>query len=201
MSKKNSNKNKFQAIGVLFLVALTTFGILSFKLFSAKQPATPPDYELTGWLYIGPSAYQLVYRYDSLQESDENGRYILVSKTPQKPSIVLREERHTGGEVSSVVHTQDNSKFIITSHLGDGSQKLLVGVNIANDYETLTPIESQILELGDTYYTAHRVLSFLNDSTILVKTVQHIELGGEKNTYWHAPLSQLTKRTYVSLPY
>lgn len=151
---------------------------------------------LTGAIYIGSKPFQLVYLCDS---SRTIGRFVLKSSLETfYPSVVLREEDCYFGDFDTVTFSREtqNSKFIISSHIGDTTQKLLIEV----DPKTYQLVNYEILDFGDRYYKYNQVINWLDDTYILVKTTEtDPKTLKSTETYWKAPYNDLTEKTFISL--
>lgn len=156
--------------------------------------------ELTGLIYIGPRPYQLVYKIDTQKEL---GTYVLMSKSKDVNDVELtKEDNIDQGQVSWVATSPDNTKFILTSVLGDGTNTILIGVNYFKDGTLSQPIEPKKIVLPDKYsYTYHNILSWVDNERILIKRTDYDDKTGQvtKETYWIAPVSDITSMKEVQL--
>jgi len=158
------------------------------------------DSELTGWIYLGPHPYQLVYRIDTKKEL---GKYVLKSAVENVSDVELtKEDDIDQGGVTGVAISPDNTKFIITSVLGDGAKRILIGVNKLKDDTLSQPIELREISLQDRYlFTYHNVLSWVDNDRILIKKTDYDDKTGQivRETYWVAPISNVATMKEVQL--
>ncbi len=186
---------------VLVFIMLTSGIRTKFKLpLSADHQDNTWDYSkaqnLTGGIYIGAKSFQLVYLCNTKQIM---GRFVL--KSPLEsfyPSVILREEDCFTEGFDTVVFSREtqNSKFIISSHIGDTTNKQLIEI----DPITYQLTNFETLDFGDSYYKYNQVINWLDETNILVKTTEKDPNSlDEKITFWKAPYNNLTKKTVLSI--
>lgn len=221
-----SQNNKLQKIGIpililFFIILLGTIGFLYLKLQKVSLEKTETtiqstnnstiqvndngnkqinDVELTGWIYLGPRPYQLVYRIDAQREL---GKYVLKSAVESVSDVELtKEDNIDQGGAGGVAISPDNTKFIITSVLGDGTKRILIGVNKLKDDTLSQHIELKDIVLPDKYlFTYHNILSWVDNERILIKRTDYDNKTGQitKETYWIAPISNVAAMKEIQL--
>jgi hypothetical protein len=174
-SLKISRRPVISSFPILFLSLLilcVAIIFLTTKLYSQAiqstnaQPSDIKDSQLTNTFYIGPKPYTLIFR--SKGSDLDYGEYILRNEYPDKIDISLLLEPNVCA-TPRVIHSPDNTKFLISYYCGDAPHKLLIGVASESN---MNPIESQFIRVPDeTYYVNIEFVAWLKDDTLLVKKV------------------------------
>lgn len=140
-------------------------------------------------------SYRLIYKYNL---NDHTGQYVLQRYDYGEGSneIVLRNEDYMPIDAVRVIMSPNNSKFIVSGHLGDTFVHTLVGVS-----ENLQALESERLQLQDSYPTTYEkfVAWIDNDRVLIERRVSSEDGSAATATYWVAPVSNLSERQEVAI--
>lgn len=152
--------------------------------------------------YIGPGGYFQLY-YTSDPKTLDVNVYAKTREVAPK-TIKLLEVKNNSAEFDEVVWTRGetkNSKFILSSHLGDGSTYYLLGIKATADLKDFEAIPAITLKFKDDfsglpYFSYFRVLTWIDDERILVEQtdIQKDDQTKQTVSYWTAPALNLDQK-------
>jgi len=155
--------------------------------------------------YIGPGGYYQLYYISDSKTLDVKVYARTREITPK--TIELLELKNNAAEFGEIVWTRgttNNAKFILTSHLEDGSTYYLLGVDATPDLKDIKAKPAVTLKFKNDfsdlpYFSYFRVLTWIDDEKILVEQtdIQKDDQSKQTVSYWFAPALNLDQKKVV----
>ncbi len=182
--------------GLVAYLLLTRTSISSFSSYR-RAAKTAQETVLSSEFYIGPRPYKLSYEY---QLGKRQARMWLVGTSDENERYLLMEEEPNLGTTLPVVYSPSHRRFIVTRRVGDYTEHILMGVETKDDKIVgISPAQKLPLQ-DEAGKSAHRVLSWIDEETILFAT-DFFDAEGKvtRTTHTKAPVSDLSAGRVVNL--